>query len=90
MDPTFSVDSIEILPPKDSIVVLTTSRPTPRPEISETTSAVENPEAKINSLICLSDKLSAASFVIIPFEIAFDNTFSRFIPAPSSSISIKT
>ncbi len=40
-----------MVPPNDSIVDFTTSRPTPLPEISDNTSAVENPEAKINSLI---------------------------------------
>src|SRR5699024_6052042 len=42
-------DSIDILPPNDSIVFFTTSKPTPRPEISETSSAVENPLDNINS-----------------------------------------
>ena len=43
------LESIDTLPPRDSIVFLTTSSPTPRPETSEILSAVENPEAKINS-----------------------------------------
>lgn len=54
------------------------------------TSAVEKPDAKISSLICLSDKVEAISFETIPFEIALFNTLSRLIPAPSSSISMNT
>lgn len=56
-----------MLPPNASIVVFTTSNPTPRPETSEITSAVEKPDAKISSLICFSDNVLADSFVTIPF-----------------------
>ena len=50
IEPTFSVESIEILPPSDSMVVFTTSRPTPRPEISEIVSAVEKVSGWVTDL----------------------------------------
>ena len=53
-DPFPSTESTDTSPPKISIVFLTTSRPTPRPETLEMVSAVENPDAKINSYTCLS------------------------------------
>ena len=45
--PTFSFELTETVPPNDSIVLLTTSSPTPRPDISETFSAVEKPLDRI-------------------------------------------
>ncbi|CRZ41267.1 Uncharacterised protein [Vibrio cholerae] len=47
-------ESTSICPPSSSMLRLTTSIPTPRPEMSETCSAVENPGAKIKLMICLS------------------------------------
>ncbi|MNN73539.1 hypothetical protein D3C81_1896640 [compost metagenome] len=43
--PLPGLDSTATTPPRDSILVLTTSRPTPRPEMSEILSAVLKPEA---------------------------------------------
>src|SRR5262249_20074527 len=43
-------------PCKPSMLFLTTSRPTPRPEISVTWSAVEKPGAKINCQMSVSDR----------------------------------
>ena len=48
VEPAPSSEEMLILPPKDSIVFLTTSKPTPRPEISEICYAVEKPLAIIN------------------------------------------
>ena len=46
IEPFPNSESIEIEPPNELIVLVTTSKPTPRPETSETFSAVENPEQK--------------------------------------------
>src|SRR5699024_11472100 len=46
-------DSIDILPPNDSIVFFTTSKPTPRPEISETRSEEHTSELQSRfDLVC--------------------------------------
>lgn len=90
MDPCPTFESMDTDPPNDSIVFLTTSRPTPRPETSEILSAVENPEAKISSYACLSVSAEAVCSVMMPFFNAFSITLSLFMPAPSSSISMKT
>ena len=65
---------------------LTTSMPTPRPDTSETTSAVENPGVKISSMISRSLKRSSAE--ISPCLIPRARTLSRLIPPPSSETSM--
>ena len=67
---------------------MTTSIPTPLPDNSVTEAAVENPGAKINSYICLSDSKDTSSCDTKPFSRAFFSTASRLIPFPSSLISI--
>ena len=52
------------------MLVLTTSIPTPRPEISVTTLLVEKPGAKIKFKASESDSLSAALSSIRPFLTA--------------------
>ncbi len=74
--PLPSSESIIKCPPKLWIVCFTTSNPTPRPERSDTTSAVLNPGWKIKSNISRSVNLFLASdSVTTPFLIAFSNTF---------------
>ena len=63
----------------------TTSMPTPRPDTSVTTSAVEKPGAKISIQTSLSGMLSDTS---MPRSRAFFRIFSRFMPLPSSRTSI--
>ena len=65
---------------------LTTSMPTPRPETSETTSAVEKPGVKISSMISRSVRRSSAE--IKPCLMPRARTFSRLIPPPSSETSM--
>ena len=88
--PSPSVVRISMLPPNASILVFTTSSPTPRPETSEITSAVEKLGRNKRSMISLSLIISACSSVIVPFVIAFCFTFSTLMPAPSSRTSITT
>ena len=63
----------------------TTSIPTPRPETSVTTSAVENPGAKIRLNTSPSLILSLTGK---PLDFALANILSRFKPPPSSVTSI--
>ena len=79
-------DLSEIRPPISWILLRTTSMPTPRPEISEIVSAVENPGAMMRLLI--SSSVSVASGPISPRSRAFLSTRSELIPAPSSRISM--
>src|SRR5690625_2858756 len=89
-EPFSYVESIEMLPPNISIVVLTTSKPTPLPETSETSFDVEKPLSIISSYTCWSDNKAASSSEITPLDIALAKTLSLSIPAPSSLISINT
>ena len=45
-DPFPSTESTDTFPPNVSIVLLTTSKPTPRPDTLEIASAVEKPDSK--------------------------------------------
>ena len=77
--------SISTVPPSAVMFFFTTSMPTPRPETSVTTSAVENPGAKIKPQTSLSLSVSAA---VSPFSRAFCSSLARFSPRPSSRTSI--
>ena len=59
--PKPSDDSISTDPPSAVMLRLTTSIPTPRPETSVTTSAVEKPGAKIRFQTSASVRLSGAA-----------------------------
>ncbi len=61
--------------------------PTPRPEMSETSEAVEKPGAKIRLSICSS--VTCWSGPTTPRSRAISSTRSRLIPAPSSSTTIR-
>ncbi len=54
-------EAIEMRPPRAWIERLTTSMPTPRPEMLETVSAVEKPGRKIRLSISLSESWASAA-----------------------------
>ena len=68
VDPRPGATMIVMRPPSAWIERLTTSMPTPRPEMSETTEAVEKPGRKIRLSISSSDSLASAE--IRPLSIA--------------------
>ena len=73
-----------------SILDLTTSSPTPLPDISDTCFAVENPAWNSRLVISCSVMFSPCSGVMTPLLIAFSLTSSTLMPAPSSRTSITT
>jgi hypothetical protein len=75
------------VPPICSMLVRTTSMPTPRPDRFDTCSAVEKPGANTSSRASHLDRRSARSAGITPFATALALTFSGSIPPPSSEIS---
>ncbi len=77
-----------IAPPSLWILVLTTSIPTPRPEISVTASAVLTPAPNINMALSLSVIWASWFSSILPLLKHLATTLSVSIPAPSSSIVI--
>ena len=83
--PKPSADSISTLPPSAVMFFITTSMPTPRPETSVTTSAVENPGAKIRFQTSPSVIESGAS---MPRSRALAKSFGRDRPLPSSRTSM--
>ena len=89
-DPRPGAESISILPPSRSRLVLTTSMPTPRPETSLTFSAVETPGRKMSAIFSRSDMVWSCSRVTMPLASEDDAIFSTARPLPSSAISITT
>ena len=83
--PTVLVTSTE--PPMDSIRVLTTSMPTPRPETLVTCSAVENPGRKIRLRMSRVVIVASCVWETRPRSSAFAAIFPGSMPAPSSLIS---
>ena len=75
VEPLPGREVIERRPPSAWIERLTTSMPTPRPEMLETSEAVEKPGRKIRLSISSSD--SAASAAISPFSTAIALTRCR-------------
>ena len=69
---------------------LTTSIPTPRPEISVIIGLVLKPGKKIRSTTSCSLSASAFSSVMKPLRTALSRTASIGMPLPSSAISITT
>ena len=88
--PTPSLLFTSTSPLNASILDLTTSRPTPRPDTSVTSFAVEKLGRNNKSIISLSDMLAPCSGVMEPLSIAFWRTLSTSIPLPSSLTSITT
>ena len=80
---------IDTFPRSFSMLLLTTSIPTPLPDTSVTFSAVENPGAKIRGQISSSLIASTDSRSTIPELTAFAAIFSLFNPAPSSIMLIQ-
>ena len=86
VDPNPGRDEIEIRPPNAWIERLTTSMPTPLPEMFETVVAVEKPGR--NRRLSISPSLSCASAGINSFLTAIARTRGRSMPAPSSETSM--
>ena len=86
--PRPSIDFSSIVPPIFSMLVLTTSMPTPRPDTLVTASAVEKPALKMKFWICWSVRLATSASVVSPLAIAFALIFSAARPRPSSVISM--
>jgi hypothetical protein len=84
VEPFPAVELISTLPFNFSIEVLTTSSPTPLPDISLITSAVEKPAAMIRFIFSLSVRTSNSE--MIPFSIALLYKNSGFNPFPLSII----
>ncbi|OIQ81328.1 hypothetical protein GALL_369110 [mine drainage metagenome] len=78
------------VPPMFSILVFTTSMPTPRPDTLETCSRVENPGTKIRSSISRGLIRARSAFVMSPRSSALAEIRSGSIPAPSSATSMVT
>jgi hypothetical protein len=85
------VDSTSMVPlSRLTIVWRTTSMPTPRPEISETWAAVENPAAKIRPRAAASVIAVASSAVTRPRSTARALSLAGSSPRPSSETRIST
>ena len=78
------------VPPIASMLVFTTSIPTPRPETLVTAAAVEKPGSKMNCNTRSSGSAAASSAATSPRATAFARTADTAIPPPSSSTSIVT
>ena len=87
--PRPATDDSSMVPPMRSILVRTTSMPTPRPETLVTFSAVEKPARKMNCRICCSLMPAMATSVARPLAMAFWRMRSRSRPRPSSAMRMK-
>ena len=67
LEPSPATDLTSMVPPIWSMLVRTTSMPTPRPETLVTVAAVEKPGAKMNLWICASVIFSSSASVARPF-----------------------
>ncbi len=85
-----SVDVRSTLPPIFSMLVRTTSMPTPRPDTLVTASAVEKPGRKTRSRTARRLMAASSSGVTRPFSTALRPTRAGSMPAPSSAISMTT
>ena len=79
-----------MVPPMASMLVLTTSMPTPRPETFVTDCAVENPGRKISWRMSADDIWASWVAVRRPTAWAFSAIRSASMPAPSSQTSTTT
>ena len=86
--PSPLVEVTSTVPPICSILVRTTSMPTPRPDTLVTLAAVEKPGAKMKRWICASDIFSISASVASPFASAVALIFSVSRPRPSSVMPI--
>ena len=85
-DPSPATDLISMVPPIWSILVRTTSMPTPRPETEVMAAAVEKPGAKMNLWIWASLIFSSSASVTRPEEMALALIFSVLSPRPLSAM----
>src|SRR5262249_3777638 len=76
------------VPPICSILLRTTSIPTPRPEMLVPSSAVENPGVKMMLLISASDFAAMSTSLTRPASTALVLIRAASRPRPSSEISI--
>ena len=67
LEPSHGTDLTSMVPPMRSMLVRTTSMPTPRPDTLVTLAAVEKPAAKMNLWICASLIFSISASVARPF-----------------------
>ena len=88
LEPSPGTDFTSTVPPIWSMLLRTTSMPTPRPDTLVTAAAVEKPAAKMNLWICASVIFSSSDSVARPFSTAFCLMRAVFRPRPSSEISM--
>jgi hypothetical protein len=86
LEPSPGTDFTSMVPPIWSMLVRTTSMPTPRPDTLVTFAAVEKPGAKMNLWICASDIFSSSISEAMPFASALALIASVFNPRPSSAM----
>ncbi len=84
VDPRPATDFSSMVPPIFSMLVRTTSRPTPRPETEVTFSAVEKPGLKMNCWICWSVMAASSASVASPLATALALILPTDRPRPSS------
>ena len=77
-----------MVPPIFSMLVFTTSMPTPRPDTAVTTAAVEKPARKMKRWICASLMPASSASVASPFASTLARILSSGRPRPSSAISM--
>ena len=90
LTPFPSAVSISTVPLNRAIFSLTTSMPTPLPEIPLTSSFVENPGINMNSSRLCLDRVWEDGSSVSPLSTAFLLTASTSIPLPSSATSMTT
>ena len=86
LTPSPATDLTSMVPPIWSILLRTTSMPTPRPEMLVTSAAVEKPGTKMNLWICVSESLAASASETSPCAIALALMRAVLSPRPSSAI----
>ena len=86
--PTPATDFTSTVPPIWSILLRTTSMPTPRPDTLVMVAAVEKPGVKMNLWICASVSFSASVSETSPCAIALALMRSVSRPRPSSATSM--
>ena len=77
-----------MVPPIFSMLVFTTSMPTPRPDTAVTTAAVEKPARKMKRCNCVSLMPASSASVARPFFSTLARILSSGRPRPSSAISM--
>ena len=86
LEPSPATDLTSMVPPIWSILVRTTSMPTPRPDTEVTAAAVEKPGAKMNLWICASVIFSSSASLTRPLETALALIRSVLSPRPLSAM----